>query len=83
MAENRICRYGNKCNKGDECPFIHTEQGNISTSNPKPKPKCKFGEKCRKIPKCSFDHSPSTIESLTETIRKLTIVIEFTFSLFS
>ena len=82
MAENRICRFGNKCNKGDKCPFVHTEQGNNLAPSPKHTQKCKFGDKCKNISKCRFDHSQSTVDSCTAAIPNLTMVIELTFSLF-
>jgi hypothetical protein len=82
MAENKMCHFGNKCNKGPKCPFIHPEPGNISSSSPKPKKQCRFGVQCKKIPNCPFDHSPSTVDSLASTIEKLTIVIKLTSSLF-
>jgi hypothetical protein len=82
MAENKICHFGNKCNKGNKCPFVHTDRGNTSASSAKPTKKCHFGDKCKNIPTCRFDHSSPTVDSLTTTIEKLKVVIELRFALF-
>jgi len=74
MAENKQCRFRDKCNKGSKCPFTHTKEGNTPLLNPKPKIKCKDGNNCKYFPKCHFDHSSSTMDELTTNLQEFTLV---------
>ena len=69
----RPCRFGPKCNKGDTCPFTHTNdvcwfgskctdkkctRTHDTTIEAKP---CRSGSNCSKKDTCAFTH-PETIE---------------------
>ena len=80
MAENKVCSFGTKCNKGTRCRFVHPEQSETASAIPKPKARCKFGANCKFGDKCHFDHSPSLMDSSTESPQNSEIVSECTFS---
>ncbi len=82
MAENKLCRFGDKCTKGKKCPFVHSKKSDIALINPKPKIKCKDGENCKYLPNCRFDHSSSPMDQLTTAFQDIILVNEYVFSLF-
>lgn len=52
MAENKLCLYGDKCNRGSKCTFIHPKEGDSPLFNPKSNKKCKDGNNCKYLPNC-------------------------------
>ena len=75
MAEKQICRYDDKCTKGNKCTFRHTNEGRNVLSNRKPKKICGNGENCPYRPNCRFDHPSSTTESVPVTVLNTSLVI--------
>ncbi len=76
MAENKLCHYGDKCNRGSKCTFIHPKEGDSPLFNLKSNKKCKDGNNCKYLPNCRYDHSSSTMGQSATTSPKLILVIE-------
>lgn len=74
MTDNGLCRFKDRCTKGDKCPFIHPKDGNTPSINLKPKKKCKDGDNCKYILNCRFDHSSSTVPQPTTTFQVFELV---------